>query len=191
MTELQEVDSKTQSPSVFIEALEKDDTGSPISTSLSQSSPTLTAVDVLQGATDHDMRKASIVDVLAYVKHSFDKDDFLDTLPLEAAGNVGAWKAWRAHRSNSGVLLHGSSTGATDNPEEWKWDGVWEQRVIRGINASISDSALFGSGSEDDGVRIIAVPSCLLAKSVHLLQPRFLAIDDEFLSEIKSRILRP
>ena len=186
------MDHKTQSPFVLTETLEEDsDAGSPISASLSQSSPTLTAAKVLHGATDRAMRKAGVFEVLEYVKRSFDEDDFLDTLPLEAAGNVGAWKAWRAHRSNSGVSLQGSSTVAMDNPEEWKWDGVWEQRVMRGINTSISDSALFGSGSEDDGVRCIAVTSCLLANSLNLLQPRFLVIDDDFLSEIKSRILKP
>ena len=98
-------------------------------------------------------REASIAEVLDYVKRSFDEEDFLDTLPLEAAGNPGAWKAWKSHRSSSTALAEGGSTTFTDSPEEWKWDGVWEQRVRRGIDASISDSVLFGTNQDDDGVR--------------------------------------
>ena len=43
-----------------------------------------------------------ITEVLEYLKCAFDDETTLDTLPLEAAGNSGAWKAWRAYRRSNG-----------------------------------------------------------------------------------------
>ena len=90
----------------------------------------------------------SIIEVIQYVKHCFDDEGSLDTLPLDAAGNMGAWKAWRAYRK---------STNSTTNPcameagltlqDEWSWDGVWEERVRKGIDASIADSTLYGNSA--------------------------------------------
>ncbi|KAL9607449.1 MAG: hypothetical protein Q9167_007638 [Letrouitia subvulpina] len=40
----------------------------------------------------------SISEVLRYFKTAFDDVQIMDNLPLEATGNPGAWKAWRAHR---------------------------------------------------------------------------------------------
>lgn len=125
--------------------------------------------------SDHERCRVSIIDVLDYVKRAFDDEELLDGLPLEAAPNPGAWKAWQAHRRNalqhpghrqisnvhSGALQKGDAAHAaheTQNkarrPEEWSWDGVWRERVRRGIDASISDQVLFGAGGGDDIVSL-------------------------------------
>lgn len=110
----------------------------------------------------------SIVEVLEYLKSAFDDDVTLDALPLEAAGNPGAWNAWQAHRKS---ILRDSETDVDNpahtapskqsnipksvsyakQPDEWSWDGVWEERVRKGIDASISDPVLYGnlSGGDD------------------------------------------
>lgn len=117
--------------------------------------------------------KTSIVEVLEYLKSAFDDDVTLDALPLEAAGNPGAWNAWQAHRKS---ILRDSQTDV-DNPahtapskqsnipksvsyakqsDEWSWDGVWEERVRKGIDASISDPVLYGNLSGgDDLIRFV------------------------------------
>lgn len=110
-------------------------------------------------ALDHVSSSAPMASVLAYVKQSFDESSFLDRVPLEAAGNVGAWKAWRAHRISMGVNIAGNlnAGGSSDVRDEWNWDGVWEQRVSRGIDNSISDSVLYGNhAANDDTVSIRA-----------------------------------
>ncbi len=117
----------------------------------------------------------SIIEILEYLKSSFDDETMLDALPLEASGNPGAWNAWQAHRKTRrqnpraelGISTPAQSTKKpTDRdlgshrkpPEEWNWDGVWEERVQKGIDASISDSVLFGnSGGGDDPVRLVYI----------------------------------
>lgn len=108
-----------------------------------------------------------IVEVLEYLKCAFDDDATLDALPLEAAGNPGAWNAWQAHRK--GILQQSQtdleipsqaasskqstqprSVSFAKQPDEWNWDGVWEERVRKGIDASISDPVLYGNPSGGD-----------------------------------------
>lgn len=94
-------------------------------------------------------RKPGIVDILKYVQQAFVDEAGLDTLPLEAAGNEGAWKAWRAHRVIKGAMK--TLTAKTQRQHgEWNWDGVWEERVRKGIDASISEPVLFGSTAGGD-----------------------------------------
>jgi hypothetical protein len=40
-------------------------------------------------------------------------------------------------------------------PGEWNWDGVWEFRVKKGIEASQSDAILFGNSAGDDLIRFL------------------------------------
>lgn len=40
----------------------------------------------------------STYDVLRYISSTFDDEDVLDSIPLEAAGNPGAWHAWRTRQ---------------------------------------------------------------------------------------------
>jgi hypothetical protein len=121
--------------------------------------------------------------VLRYIRSTFDDEAVLDRIPLSAAGNPGAWHAWRAHRIKSGAITvstsptlsakeksnwheglsdddDSSSVGvpegysrlaggtsapaAARRPGEWNWDGVWEVRVKKGIEASVSEAVLYG-----------------------------------------------
>ena len=86
------------------------------------------------------------------MKRAFDDETALDTLPLEAAGNSGAWKAWRAYRRSSGIDNRlADSVPNLSKQDEWSWDGVWEERVRKGIDTSIAESTLYGgSGGGDD-----------------------------------------
>ncbi|KAH8597186.1 ubiquitin-conjugating enzyme/RWD-like protein [Bisporella sp. PMI_857] len=148
--------------------------------------------------------KITIYEVLRYIRGAFDEEEILDQIPLEAAGNPGAWHAWRSHRIKSGILLpdfrensnlndglidDGNDTGSNSSipegyqvlaggtsapftarrPGEWNWEGVWEVRVKKGIDASMSDAALFGKESGDDLIR-------------------FLKLDGEELNVLKERI---
>lgn len=135
----------------------------------------------LAGAVTGGVRRdVTVVEVLHYVRSAFTHYTVLDSVPLEAAGNPGAWHAWRAHRqrtrqlSPSPSLLggsdvevsHGSNAGvprsdhqqdarnppdgAARQPGEWSWEGVWEERVRRGVEASQSEAVLYGNASGRD-----------------------------------------
>lgn len=123
-------------------------------------------------AQDHSSQKrsASIREVLEYVKYTFEDETSLDALPLEAAGNPGAWNAWRSHRKK---VLHNQTSSSILSPtfnsrdggrilagetmrdhpshqEGWSWEGVWEERVQRGVQSSISDAVLYGNTDKSD-----------------------------------------
>ena len=123
------------------------------------------------------------LDILRYIKSTFDDSILLDSVPLRAAGNPGAWHAWRAHRSKrlsrcidevskdalDDVKRPESASNAVqqrkavDNPGkssrmpgEWDWEGVWEERARKGIDGSIAEPVLFGSlVAGDDLVRMM------------------------------------
>jgi hypothetical protein len=130
----------------------------------------------------------STYDVLRYVRSTFDEDQVMDGIPLEAAGNPGAWQAWRTHRLNTGAFsnilgVEATTSGAiaedkashledtspapvgslksptlttARKPGEWNWDGVWEMRVKKGVEASIADAELYGAASGgDDLIRFL------------------------------------
>lgn len=136
-----------------------------------------------QAMRDSSGTYTSIIEILEYLKSSFDDETTLDALPIEASGNPGAWNAWQAHRKyspndfqmniDSSNSARSSKQTADSNvvsnrkqPEEWSWDGVWEERVQKGIDASISDSVLYGNlGGGDDLVRCQVIPCETLANS--------------------------
>ena len=124
-----------------------------------------------------------IVDILRYMRQSFELVSVLDSVPFEAAGNPGAWYAWRAYRqkqqekerqeatepatpkghartpskaahgrtSSRGVnRSQGDTPGRPKKPSEWNWEGVWEQRVKRAIQDSVSEGTLFGAGGDSE-----------------------------------------
>jgi hypothetical protein len=110
----------------------------------------------------------SIVTVLEYIRSTFSEEAVLDSVPLEAAANPGAYHAWRAYRgpvlqsqqpllspasSVSGAAGEGTTLGRNRRPGEWNWEGVWEERVKRAVNASLSEPVLFGPGAGEDIVR--------------------------------------
>ncbi|KAL8841886.1 MAG: hypothetical protein Q9170_000759 [Blastenia crenularia] len=116
---------------------------------------------------------ALIIKVLGYVKSAFDEDRVLDELPLHCAADSGAWKAWQAHRRET-LEYDESRTTFSDrlrstkapsaiekpqlrarHPDEWSWEGVWKERVRRGIEASTSEPALFGAGGGDEIVGLL------------------------------------
>lgn len=99
---------------------------------------------------DVHKRDISTFEVLSYIRSTFDDETVLDSVPLEAAGNPGAWHAWRTHRGYTN-LPEGDASAR--KPGEWNWEGVWEQRVKKGIEASLSEPVLFGgAGGVDDTV---------------------------------------
>lgn len=137
----------------------------------------------------------STYDVLRYIRSTFDDEAVLDKVPLEAAGNPGAWHAWRTHRIKTGGIpptptipegakerstwndglsedeesnssggapegyqrLAGGSSAplAARRPGEWNWEGVWEVRVKKGVDASLAEAVLFGNSAGDDLIRFL------------------------------------
>ena len=132
----------------------------------------------MPGYAQTGRREVSTYEVLRYIRSAFDDEDVLDSVPLEAAGNPGAWHAWRTHRKlTAGKALSGQGESAglgsegeaqtptapatpatTRRPGEWNWEGVWEERVKKGIAASLSEGVLFGNaGTADEVVRFLCV----------------------------------
>jgi len=125
-----------------------------------------------------DKSEITIMDILEYLRKAFNDETFLDSIPLEAAANQGAYHAWHTHRArklgtsravspqsgisskrSSGIeAISGTLSGEKDTsinargrrPGQWNWDGVWEDRIRRGIQSTVSEQALFGSASAAD-----------------------------------------
>lgn len=120
-----------------------------------EKSPRVTQVPIV----DQFVQPRQIVPVselLEYIRSTFDDEEVLDSLPVEAAGNPGAWHAWKAHRRGGhvpGDLKRGSPQARL--PGDWHWDGIWARRVQTEIEASHSDPMLYGNASRsgDDMVR--------------------------------------
>lgn len=131
--------------------------------------------------------EVSTHEVLSYIRSTFDDESVLDSVPLEAAGNPGAWHAWRTHRGNH-ALPEGEPSAR--KPGEWNWEGVWEERVKKGITASLSEQVLFGGqGGTDDTV-------CRLRRHTNLgqvltqLQIRFLSMEDSEVETVKDNLYK-
>ncbi|KAL4995268.1 hypothetical protein BDV10DRAFT_134595 [Aspergillus recurvatus] len=117
-----------------------------------------------------------VLEILDYIRTSFDDETVLDSVPLEAAGNPSAWHAWRAHRKDSTASTETENT-KRGNPQarlpgDWHWDGIWVKRVQPEIEASRSDATLFGSASRGPDEMI-----------------RFLLLDVNTLASIKKRVI--
>jgi len=110
--------------------------------------------------------------ILEYIRHAFNDEDFLDSIPLDSVANPGAYHAWHTFRArklgralsppprtsslNAGLEVASAGTErAKSGPRKtWNWDGVWEERVKRGIQSSLSHQALFGNAAAaDDMIR--------------------------------------
>ena len=143
------------------------------------------------GQSERRKSDVSTYDVLRYIRSTFDEEEVLDSVPLDAAGNPGAWHAWRSYRVKSGKILNvdaaakekmawheglsegeeekrrqggyqrlpggSSSPMANRRPGEWSWDGVWEVRVKRGVEASIAEAALYGKDAGDDLIKFLSM----------------------------------
>lgn len=128
-------------------------------------------------ASNARRKDVSIFEVLRYIRSAFDDEDVLDSVPLEEAGNPGAWHAWKTHRrqvtspgagagsgtgAGSGIGASkalppepgakGGGGGSARKPGEWNWEGVWEERVKRAIAASLSEGVLYGNAVAADEV---------------------------------------
>ena len=111
-------------------------------------------------------KDTSIVTVLEYIRTTFCEDTVLDSIPLEAAANPGAYHAWRTYRapvlvsqtsptaesqaSATGKVPESSTLGRNRRPGQWNWEGVWEERVKKAVKASLSEPVLFGAGAGED-----------------------------------------
>jgi hypothetical protein len=101
--------------------------------------------------TDHFAEPRNVVpvsEILNYIRSTFDDEAVLDSLPVEVAGNPGAWHAWKAHRRGGSDLRHlkrGSPQARL--PGDWHWDGIWARRVQEEIENSRSEPMLFGSSA--------------------------------------------
>ncbi|KAL9623562.1 MAG: hypothetical protein Q9160_002243 [Pyrenula sp. 1 TL-2023] len=122
-----------------------------------QTLQTLPDVGPLARAKDGSQQpdlKVPISTILKYVALSFTDVSLLDSLPLDAAGNPGAWHAWRSYRrlpptpkgySAASPSSDRAASGIGQRqPGEWNWEGVWEKRVKAGVENSLTDQALFG-----------------------------------------------
>lgn len=124
------------------------------------------------GFAETRRKDVSTFEVLRYIRSVFDDENVLDSVPLEAAGNPGAWHAWRTHRQDKGKVFNDkpseddasvSATHTTSgsgpagrNPGEWNWEGVWEERVRKGIATSSSEAVLYGGvGAADDTIHFL------------------------------------
>lgn len=124
-------------------------------------------IHIASGGPHGELPDVPVLSILNYVRTTFDDENVLDSIPLAAAGNQGAWHAWQSHR-RSQKLMSGSETPVTDIrpsqsrlPKEWNWEGVWEKRVKTCVEASYLESTLFGSmarHSPDDLVLLAMLP---------------------------------
>lgn len=119
----------------------------------------------------------SVVDVLYYMRRSFEHEVLLDNLPLEAASNAGAWSAWVAHRRAMGqepaaaqqleevdsLRQNEEAVSKRGHPSSnWNWEGVWSKRVAAIKEASTSDPVLFASNETDEPVSTETMKLCTL-----------------------------
>ncbi|KAI1365482.1 ubiquitin-conjugating enzyme/RWD-like protein [Xylaria arbuscula] len=114
------------------------------------------AIGQSPGFLERRKEEISVFAILLYIRSTFDDENVLDTIPLEAAGNPGAWHAWRTHRVEKGKEFGSLPSSADRNPGEWNWEGVWEERVKKGISTCLSESVMYGSaGTADDVIRFL------------------------------------
>lgn len=140
----------------------------------------------LAGVSGVASSNVTIVKVLEYIRTTFSDEAVLDSIPLEAAANPGAFHAWRtyraaflqpqqeapsptsptsdSHASQTGRSSDNSLPGRNRRPGEWNWEGVWEERVRKAVRASLSEPVLFGGGTAgEDIVSAVLFSSCICA----------------------------
>ncbi|EFQ98529.1 hypothetical protein MGYG_01556 [Nannizzia gypsea CBS 118893] len=156
----------------------------------------------VRGPKSPDTADVTALDLLEYIRSTFDDETVLDSISLEATGCPNAWHAWRAHRrqpraasvaerrsSKDAGVSSPSTPGRTLSPDsnirrsspqarspgEWNWEGVWLKRVKENIHHSFLESVLFGSSSR--------------AGSLGDDMIRFQKLDHSVLTKIKDEIL--
>jgi hypothetical protein len=136
------------------------------------STSTIPTVSTVPSYTRTGQKSVSAYEVLHYIRSAFDDESVLDSVPLTAAGNPGAWHAWRTHRKATGKFVQDeaveevqkseendqqptesaklTSTATPRHPGEWNWDGVWEDRVKKNVSSSLSEPVLYGETKISD-----------------------------------------
>jgi hypothetical protein len=118
------------------------------------------------GSTEERWQPPHILEVLQYMRIIFENEKVLDSIPISDVANAGAWHAWRSYRvkaaegNKPGAATEVASPreraqqsprqqpGGARRPGEWNWQGVWEDRVRKSINGSITNPVLFGHDNE-------------------------------------------
>jgi hypothetical protein len=110
--------------------------------------------------------QVSVFEILDYLRYSFNEEKCLDSIPVATAANPGAYHAWQSYKTRKAqkrISVSSTPTGAkktsvstdspltnrTRRPGEWNWEGVWEERVKRGIHSSLSEQALYGNPADE------------------------------------------
>ena len=63
-------------------------------------------------------RNIATYEVLRYLRTTFDDAEVLDKVPLAAAGNPGAWHAWRCHRVKGGIVYPSEEKDAVEGESD-------------------------------------------------------------------------
>ncbi|KAE9363757.1 UBC-like protein [Stipitochalara longipes BDJ] len=154
------------------------------------------------GQAERRKSEVSTYDVLRYIRSTFDDEDILDSVPLEAAGNPGAWHAWRTYRVKSGKILNAES-GAKEKTawHEGLSDGEESpsgyQRVAGGSSSPMT-SRRPGEWNWDGvwevrvkkGVEGSLAESALYGKDAGDDLIRFLSMEGEEVDTVKENIKR-
>lgn len=148
----------------------------------------------------------TIVRVLEYIRSTFSDEAVLDSIPLEAAANSGAYHAWRTYRagilllqsspnsptsdtpSGSGKASDSATLGRNRRPGEWNWEGVWEERVKKAVRASLSEPVLFGGGTAGEDIVRHFNPLIRALQQANISQIRFRDGDDETMEKMRKRL---
>ncbi|KAK4197227.1 hypothetical protein QBC40DRAFT_232582 [Triangularia verruculosa] len=93
-------------------------------------------------------KKVSTWEVLRYIKSTFDDEGVLDEVPLEAAGNPGAWHAWRTHRRCQREREQREREREEQKKREQGAAGVGDEVVVEKAETVVSDD---GRGSVGGG----------------------------------------
>ena len=104
-------------------------------------------------------RPPTVYEVLDYVRAAFCDEQVLNSIPIGAAANPGAFHAWHAYRASNEDdaqsperAAEASAAGGQRRPGQWNWEGVWEERVKKGVQASLSEPVLFGAAGGGDEI---------------------------------------
>lgn len=156
------------------------------------------------GQAERRKSEVSTYDVLRYIRSTFDDEDVLDSVPLEAAGNPGAWHAWRTYRAKFGKVLSNEGgakekmawhEGLSDGEEEQSPSGY--QRVAGGSSSPMT-SRRPGEWNWDGvwevrvkkGVEGSLAEAALYGKDAGDDLIRFLNMEEEEVETIKENIKR-
>ncbi|KAJ3508342.1 hypothetical protein NM208_g15833 [Fusarium decemcellulare] len=77
---------------------------------------------------------------------------------IQGLGTLGGHIDGQLESSQMMQHLSTSSPAAARHPGEWNWDGVWEDRVKKGIASSLSEPVLYGgTNTPDDLIKFLAM----------------------------------